>query len=222
MRIVEEVQVESNVKIIIRERGKIIARRESHNIVTLPGRTYLRNRLGAASYPAIPTVAGTGSNPFAEYPGDGSWSIDDALDPHVLRYCAFGSGGLLNGGAYTEHQNVGGLESPLPVAATAVPGYTHRYVTQALPQPDASDPYIFPSATELCLRFVVQKAELSLTGAVEVSEILALTSLANPYRPPSVDEYSGLSVPGGIAYNILEPFPKGIDHIFEVLWYWRH
>jgi hypothetical protein len=138
-----------------------------------------------------------------------------------MRYCAFGSGGLLNGGAQTEHVDIGGLESPLPVAVTTVPGYTHRYVVQAMPQPDPADPYVFPSASEICYRFVVQKAELSLTGAVDIAEVLALTSIANPYRPPSVSEYGGQAVPGGAAYNIFDKFPKGLDHLFEVLWYWR-
>lgn len=215
------IPVRSNVKIIIRERGKIVGRRESANIVVLSGRAFLRDRNCVRSYPPIPTVPGTGEYPFAQYPGDGTWPLEDLVNPYVLRYCAFGSGGILNGGAYTEHQNIGGLEKPLPVAPAGIPDYEYRYVVQALPQPDPADPYIFPSATEVCYRFVVQKNELSLPDTVTISEILALTSQAHPYKAPTVDTYNGQTVPGAAAYNIFEPFPKTSDHIFEVLWYWR-
>ena len=221
----DRIPVEQNVKIIVRERGKIVAHRECHNIVLLPGRTFLRNDLCVSSYPPIPTAAGAGSNPFAQYPGDGSWAVTDRVGLYVPRYCAFGSGGALNGagGTYTEQQNIGGLEEPLSVTQVGVPApYTDRYVVQALPQPDLSDPYTFPSNTEVCFRFVVEKSELSFGGAVNVSEILMLDSRANPYRAPSISEFLGLTVPGALAYNIFEPFPDGPDHIFEVLWYWRY
>ena len=93
---------------------------------------------------------------------------------------------------------------------------------QALPQPDPSDVYTFPSDSEVCLRFVVAKDELSFGGAVSISEIMCLDSRANPYRPPSVAEYLGQAVPGALAYNIFDPFPDGPDHVFELLWYWRY
>jgi len=222
MNIRDGIPIESNVKIIVRERGKIVTRRESHNIVILPGRSFFRDSMCVSSYPAIPTVAGVGTDPFAQYPGDGSWRLSDRHTLYVPRYCAFGEGGILNGGAYTEQSNVGGLELPVSVSQVGVPApYTDRYVVQALPQPDPADLYTFPSSTQVCFRFVVEKADISFGGAQNVSEILALTSVANPYRSPDVAEYGGLSVTGATAYNIFDPFPKGVDQIFEVLWYWR-
>jgi len=220
----EDIQVESNVKIIIRERGKIVGHRESHNIVVNQGKAWLRDRLGASLYPSMPTTPTTGPYPFAQYPGDGSWNISASLSPYVMRYCAFGQGGLLNGGTYTENVHIGGLEDPLPLlnSAPAPSGYSQTFMKQALPQVNPTDLTVFPSSHEVCFRFVVLKNELSFAGPVDISEVAAFFSIANPYRMPTVSEYSNIAVPGFAAYNIFEPFPKGLAHVFELLWYWRY
>jgi hypothetical protein len=221
LRVFEKESTKNRVLLVLRERGKIVLRREGTNIVVNNGRNWLRDRLGASAYPPIPTVAQPGPNPFAQFPGDGVWDVGEALTNYVMRYCAFGSGGIFNGGAQTEHVEIGGLESPLPIEPTVVPGYTNRYLQQFLPQPDMGDPYTFPSSYEICFRGVVQKAQLSFGGAVTVSEVGAFFSISNPYRPPTTAEYGGLVVPGFAAYNVFEPFPKGVDQILELLWYWR-
>ncbi len=49
-RIVEDIEVRQNLTIIARERGKIVARREGHNIWLNLGREWIANLIGYASY----------------------------------------------------------------------------------------------------------------------------------------------------------------------------
>ena len=46
------IEVKSNVSIAVRERGKIVDRRESHNVFVNQGRQWLRDLIGAGVYPA--------------------------------------------------------------------------------------------------------------------------------------------------------------------------
>lgn len=71
-----EVDVKNNIEILLRERGKIVARRESHNIWTQPGKTWL-GRVMSYTY----------------------WDPDVWMENHRLRYMSFGIGGIRQGDA---------------------------------------------------------------------------------------------------------------------------
>lgn len=55
MRILDRIEVKQNLKLVMRERGKIIARREGHNIWTDLGAEYLAELIALTSYdPDVP------------------------------------------------------------------------------------------------------------------------------------------------------------------------
>jgi hypothetical protein len=77
MRLTETIECKTNLKLIMRERGKIVDRREVHNIWVNLGRCYLPNRIAYSSLPASGVVPGVVEQ-----------------DARAVRYFGFGIGGL--------------------------------------------------------------------------------------------------------------------------------
>ena len=77
-RLVDNIEVKSNLKIVARERGKIVTVRDTHNIFLDVGRDWLAHLVALASMP-----------PYATFASD-----SDYYQPHrLVRYMCMGVGG---------------------------------------------------------------------------------------------------------------------------------
>ena len=195
-----------NVDITVRERGKVVQREQSHNIVTNIGRQFLAEVIASdASAPAIVRHQNT-----------------------VVRYMGFGIGGarqlssLANNppfsvdypGANTQTDTdltVTGIQRPVRV--TAAPTWMKEIAA----------PSTFPTATSVRFTAEFVEAEINYGGyaSVPLSEIGLYTSAADPALPNgAAGVYPGA---GGlmIAYDNFNPIHKTGAFSIEVQWEFR-
>jgi hypothetical protein len=137
MRIEDRIEVKQNVKITCRERGKIVARREGHNIWLNYGRAYLAQLIGYQSIgPDVPFInhrikymgfgiGGTrqlalptaNSAPMTEYPGTNAQTDTDATVLTLERPVRISGG---SGPPAFGDQWVGTVNAPATLAPTQV------------------------------------------------------------------------------------------------------
>lgn len=195
-----------NVDITVRERGKIVQREQSHNIVTNIGRQFLAEVIVSNS--SSPVIARTQDT--------------------VVRYIGFGIGGarqlssIANNppfsgdypGTNTQTDTdltVTGIQRPVRV--TAAPTWMKEIAA----------PATFPSATSV--RFTASFVEADINygayASVPLSEIGLYTSAANP----SLVNGAGGAYPGAgglmIAYDNFNPIHKTGAFSIEVQWEFR-
>lgn len=184
MRIQEDIEVKQNLKMTIRERGKIIARREGHNIFVDLGREWLSRLISFSSY--SPDV----------------FQRDDRV-----RYMGFGIGGTRQLALATANSSpIGGAGDPYAAnSATGIGGNTQtdldRTVTR-LERPvrvsggssnypgvsgdrwlgQIQAPAEHPSGTSVLFRRLFLQDEVSYMpfSSVPLSEIGLFTASANP------------------------------------------
>jgi len=204
MRIQETIEVKQNLVINARERGKLVATREGHNIWLDLGREYLAQLIAYQSYgPDVPFrddrvrymgvgIGGTAQTtnplllndpvgPLAPYPGLNTQTDDDPT--------------------------VASLERPVRVSgsATVTPGIAGDIW---LGQVGSADPFTIP--TECTFRRAFTELEVSYGQfiAVPLSEIGLFTSAADP----------GTSFNNPVAYDTFDPLNKTAAFTLEVIW----
>ena len=223
---VADIQVQSNVYLVARERGKIVGRRESHNVTVNGGRTWLRDVISALSYPEdVPgTTSPTALNTTVGAPG---CNVQRA-SAYRPRYVAFGVGGLMQGitppgpGTFSEVKTRYGLERPVEYCRISSDTY---YLAQLLGQ-DLSDLDFAPNPFALRFRRIIAEADISYAAQptystrVPLSEVALFSSEANGSVCVSPAESTGL-VPGMLSYNTFSTLTKTPLNQIELVWEWR-
>jgi hypothetical protein len=219
------IEVRSNVSIIARERGKIVDRREGHNVFVNQGRQWLRNIIGASRYPvdsgsSLQNLTSNSGEPAAD--NKDTYATGTSEKTYRVRFVGLGIGGSRQTitppgvGAQVEEVSIIQLEHPVKVSST-------RWLKQILPQPDFGDTLIFPNAYTIRFRSIFDYNDVSFPSQVEsygtnvpVSEIGLYTSEA-----PSAGTISSTIPPGStgfIAYNIFAPISKTPNFVLEISW----
>lgn len=213
---IERISAESNIELILRERGKIMQRRESHNIVTNIGRQFMAEVITATSF-AGPTFVRTSNQ--------------------VVRYMGFGIGGSRQTtpgadaapfstdypGVNTQTDidlTVSGLERPVAVSGTAnTPGVP----SPAVWMKEVATPPTFPTATST--RFVALFTQSDFNFATYSTVALSEIALYRGDADPTTPNGNGGAYPGAgglaLAYDTFNPVNKTGLFSIEVRWEWR-
>ena len=217
MRMNDEIGAESNIQLIVRERGKIVARRETHNIVTNIGRQFLAETI-------TPATLGPGA------------AFTRTAD-QVVRYIGFGIGGTRQTAAAASSPpfstdypgtnaqtdtdlTISGLERPVAVSGTInTPGVP----SPAVWMNEIATPGTFPSATTT--RFIALFTEPQINfgtyASVPISEIGLFRGDADVSLPNgAAGAYPGS---GGLilAYDTFNTISKTGLFSIEVRWEFR-
>lgn len=203
MKSIETVEVQSNLRIIVRERGKIVQRREGHNIWLDVGREYLAQLIALSAIgPDVPErndrikyigfgIGGTRQTSPAvantppmsvAYPGT---NMQTDLDPTITR-----------------------LERPVRVSgSTTAPSDPYSPLDLWLGTIQA--PVVHTTAHEVTFRRVFTQTEISYSTflTVPLSEVGLFTSAANPIgqpynRPVAYDTFDVLSKTGAVSTEL--------------------
>lgn len=201
-----------NVLILAYERGKgglrLIAKRETHNIMTTTGRAWLVQRLGASSY--APLTANT---------------------TEVVQYIGLGCGGALQTTAtfantQTELASVIALEDP--VAYTGVAPALKTYLQTVKAQ--SNNTTYFPGVGRTVFIYDVPESYISFTGSttflghvvnteVPVSEAgLYLSGAEATYNSVGPVGVSPVTANRLACYNIFDPIIVTPSVMLRVLW----
>lgn len=189
----DSIPVQSNLSLTMRDRGKIVARREGHNIFLNTGREWLSKLIAYSSYnpDVVETnerirymglgIGGTrqlapdfaDTSPLSDYPPVGSFLQTD-VDPDVIR-----------------------LERPVRVSPAAWIGAVQAPVTH-------------PTPTSTLFRRVFTSQEVSYAPylSVPLSEVGLFLSTANTVSPSNVI----------IAYDTFDTLAKTTAFELEVSW----
>jgi hypothetical protein len=197
------IQVKSNLRLTMRERGKIVDRRVGHNIFLDLGREWLTQLVGYSSFEPLTTyrddrirymgvgigstrqVAATVANTsplLTAYPGTNAQTDTDAT--------------------------LARLERPVRISgsSTVYPSYlaTDVWIGQVQAPPT------FPSASEVQFRRLFTQLEVSYTPylSVPLSEVALYTSAAN------VNVYNNT----GVAYDTFDTLSKTDAFELEIAW----
>lgn len=202
LRIADDIEVKQNLKITARERGKIVARREGHNIFLNLGREWMARLIAYATLsPLVPE------------------------EDHRVRYMGFGIGGTRQVapgvantspivGAYpgTNAQTdtdptVLRLERPVRISgsSSAYPG-----LAGDVWMGECQVPVVHSTATETTFIRVFTQLELSYLPflSVPLSEIMLFTNAADP----------GSALNTGIAYDTFDTLSKTLAFELQVEW----
>lgn len=202
MRIVDTIQVRSNLIITARERGKVVARREGHNIWLDLGREYLAQLIAYNSF-----------------------GPDTPVRDDRIKYMGVGIGGTRQLALPTANSApisppytgtnvqtdtsaiVTSLERPVRVSgsSSAYPGIAgDAWVGQIQAPPDLS------GGTEVVFRRVFTREEVSYAPflSVPLSEVMLFTSAADP------ENYQNT----GVAYDTFDTISKTSAVNVEFVW----
>jgi len=211
VRIIDDIQVKQNVYITARERGKIVARREGHNIFLNTGREWLAALISYASF--APDVfenvdrvryMGFGIGGFRQLalPTANSSPIGGVSDAYRASYSQAGA----NNQTDTD-PDVVQVERPVRVTGGTNDYPTNtgdRWVEQIQAPPEHN-----PASTSTFRRlFGQQEINYSPYISVPLSEIGLFTSAANPefaFNPP-------------VAYDTFDTLSKTAAFELEVIW----
>jgi hypothetical protein len=214
MRLSENIEVKQNLSLVMRERGKIIARRDGHNIWLDTGRAWLARLLGYSSYSPLTAY----ELERVRYMGFGiggtrqvAPAIADAA-PLVTHYPAYFTSG------YTQTDTnpaVTKIERPILVDWTgggspALPAYTPTAGNKYLGQVNAITGGSFPTATQVTFVRLFTELEISKTPflTVPLSEIALFTNAANPELHDNI----------AVAYDTFDSVSKTSAFSLEVQW----
>jgi hypothetical protein len=224
MKIFEGIDAESNIELIVRERGKIVQREQSHNIVTNIGRQMMAEVIAASAFPTSTTFTRTSDR--------------------IVRYIGFGMGGDRQTSPFataapfstdypgTQLQTdtdlaISGLERPVAISGTIN--------TPGVPDPavwlkEIAAPATFPSATTV--RFIAlftptdinfgtyASVPLSEIGMFSFSSSLGKSDPVEPNGQGSAGTYPGA---GGhiVSYDTFNTIHKTGLFSIEVRWEYR-
>lgn len=204
MKLVEDIPVKSNLILTVRERGKVVDRREGHNIFLNLGREWLSKVIAFASF---------GPDVFE--------------DDRRIRYMGFGIGGNRQlapsfadgaGSSLDDYTPVGGfsqsdidptitvIERPVRVAGASGPASApeDQWIGQVQAPPD------HPSVGQAVFRRVFSPSEVSYGPYVSVplSEVGLFLSSADPtFRNNNI-----------VAYDTFDTVSKTTAFELEVVW----
>jgi hypothetical protein len=205
MKLQETISVRNNLRITIRERGKIAARREGHNIWLDLGREYLASLIALASYgPDTPE-----RNDRVKYMGFGIGGTRQVA-PGVANAAPLVSA-YPGTNVQTDLQPaVTTLERPVRISgSTTIPSSPYSGSDVWLGTIQA--PPIHGTATEVTFRRLFSQTEISYSSyaTVPLSEIMLFTSAANPIGNPFNT---------GIAYDTFDTISKTGAFELEAEW----
>jgi len=202
MRAADQVEVRSNLILVARERGKIVLKREGHNIWLNLGREYLAQLISYSSF-AGPT---TYRDDRIRYMGLGIGGVRQLI-PVVANIPPLSTGYPGTNLQTDTDPAVVRLERPIRLTGTSTP-----------PLYDPADvwlgqiqaPPTFPSSTQVQYKRLFTQVEISYAPYIMVplSEIMLFTNAANP------NVYNNT----GIAYDTFESIPKTNAFDLEVSW----
>jgi hypothetical protein len=205
MRLKETVKVKNNLRLTVRERGKIMARREGHNIWLDLGREYLASLIALVSFG--PDVAER--NDRVKYMGFGIGGTRQT-SPGVANAAPM-SVAYPGTNVQTDlDPTITTLERPVRVSgSTTSPSSPYSGSDVWLGTIQA--PSIHSTATEVTFRRVFTQTEVSYSSftAVPLSEVMLFTSAANPIGVPNNT---------GIAYDTMDTLTKTGAFELEVDW----
>lgn len=141
---IDNLPVQYNVRISVLRDGKVVEKRESHNVLTNTGRAWLATLVGASAYPV-------GGDPTPH-------------TPDRIKFMGLGCGGSLQTGAnllkfQSATVDVTNLEDAVPFKAG--PNNTNYYLKQVTPQ--SINTTFFPTAYRT--RFILEIAENEISYA---------------------------------------------------------
>jgi len=205
MRFQETVEVKNNLKLIARERGKIVQRREGHNIWVDLGREYLASLIALVSYgPDTPE-----RNDRIKYMGFGIGGTRQVA-PSVANSPPMSTAypGL---NAQTDlDPTVTTLERPVRVSGTTTTP-SDPYDSGDVWLGTIQAPPIHNTATQVTFRRLFTQLEISYSSflTVPLSEVMLFTSAANPIGQPFNT---------GVAYDTFDTISKTGALELEVEW----
>jgi len=202
MRTSDKIEVRQNLRLVARERGKIVARRDGHNIFLNLGREWLAGLIGYSSFSPLTTER------------------DDRV-----RYMGFGIGGtrqtataLVSAppfstaypGTNTQTDldaTLSRLERPVRVSGGSLP-YPGDVNDLWLAQVQAPPSHATPTAATF--RRLLTLLDVSYTPflSVPLTEVMLFTSAANPVL------YNN----AGVAYDTFDPLHKTSGLELEAVW----
>lgn len=203
MRFQETVEVKNNLKLIARERGKIVQRREGHNIWVDLGREYLAKLISLVSYgPDTPE-----RNDRIKYMGFGIGGTRQVAPgvanspPMSTAYPGLNAQTDLDPAVTT-------LERPVRVSgSTTIPSDPYNPADVWLGTIQA--PPIHNTASQVTFRRLFMQTEISYSSflTVPLSEVMLFTSAANPVGQPfntgvAYDTFDTLSKTGALELEL--------------------
>jgi hypothetical protein len=203
MRFQETVEVKNNLRLTMRERGKVVARRDGHNIWVDLGREYLAHLIALTSYgPDVPE-----RNDRIKYMGFGIGGTRQ-IAPSVANSAPMSTAypGL---NAQTDlDPSVTTLERPVRVSgSTTIPSDPYNPADVWLGTIQA--PPIHNTATQVTFRRLFTQTEVSYSSftTVPLSEVMLFTSAANPIGQPfntgvAYDTYDTISKTGALELEV--------------------
>lgn len=212
MRFNEDIEVKQNIWMTARERGKIVGRRETHNIFVDLGREWLSRLIAYQSY--TPDVAerndrvrymgfGIGGTRQLQLPTANSAPIGGPGQP----YAAGGASGVGANSQTDLDRSVSTLERPVRVSggSSAYPGSGGDFWLGQIQAPAEH-----PSGTSVLFRRMFLQTEVSYAPffSVPISEIGLFTSAADP----------GFYLNTLIAYDTFDTLSKTSAISIEVEW----
>jgi hypothetical protein len=197
-----DIEVRNNLSIIARERGKIVQRREGHNIWLNLGREYLASLLGYTSFgPDVPE-----RNDRVKYMGLGiggtqQLALTTANAPPLVT--AYPGSNLQT----DTDPTVTSLERPVRISGSSAP-YPGLAPDVWLGQVQA--PPVHVTSTQVTFSRLFGQLDVSYNPflTVPLSEILLVTAVANP------NVYNNT----GIAYDTFDTLSKTSAFQLEVAW----
>ena len=203
MRLLETVEVKNNLTLIARERGKIVARREGHNIWLDIGREYLSHVIALASYgPDVPQ-----RNDRIKYMGFGIGGTRQVA-PAIANVPPMSTAYPGTNAQTDLDPTVIGLERPVRISGSTTPspgsaGDVWLGTIQA--------PAIHTNPREVTFRRLFSQTEISYSTflSVPLSEVGLFTSSAVP-----------IGIPAGtpVAYDTFDTISKTGAFEIEVEW----
>lgn len=212
--LVDRIEVKSNVRLVARERGKIIAVREAHNIFLDVGREWMTRLTSYATLPAAGVAPG----------------VDDPAENYRLRYMGFGIGStsqIFPSGLFTaaplddygatfeqsgDDPEVFRLETPVAIGATVDPAPNDRIWLGQLATPPT-----YPAVGQVRYSRILTAGEVTYGpfAMVPISEVALFTAAA---------AYNVMPVDAGamVFYHSFTPMPKTNAADIEVLWTLRY
>lgn len=207
MKIGDKIEVHSNLELIVRERGKITARRRGHNIWLNLGREYLAQLIAYSSFsPLTPE-----RDDRIRYMGLGIGS-NRQIAPAVANSSPLGGSTAPNAYAGTNAQtdtdpDVTSLERPVRVSGgtTDYPG-----VVGDIWLGQVQAPATHPTATQTTFSRVFTQSEISygIYLTVPLSEIMLFSDAADP----------GVYNNTGIAYDSFDTLSKTGAFDLQINW----
>jgi hypothetical protein len=202
MRNVDKVEVRNNLSLTLRERGKIVSRREGHNIWLNLGREYLAQLISYSSF-GPPT---TYRNDRVQYMGLGIGGTRQLIPPVANTPPLVGDYPGTNVQTDTD-PTLTTLERPVRLSGSST---SPPYSVSDLWLGQVQAPPTFATNTEVTFRRLFTQVEISYGPylTVPLSEIMLYTSAANP------NVYNNT----GIAYDTFDSISKTNAFDLEVAW----